>query len=159
MDTIATISASAIGLGILDRSMTFQPGNDPAFNYVALFVVVLVALLVVRRPAAARVAEGQVSTWQAIREVRPIPRELAGLWEVRAGRLAAMAAVAGFLVTLPMWMSESHTNLATVIVIFGIIGLSLVVLTGWGGQVSLGQMGFVGVGAAVGGGVTNRWGW
>ena len=159
MDRFTTIAAAAIGLGILDRSMTFQPGNDPAFNYVALFVVVLVALLVVRRPSAARVAEGQVSTWQAIREVRPIPRELAGLWEVRAGRLTAMAAVAGFLVALPMWMSESHTNLATVIVIFGIIGLSLVVLTGWGGQVSLGQMGFVGVGAAVGGAVTNRWGW
>jgi len=159
MDRFTTIAAAALGLGILDRSMTFQSGNEPAFNYVALFVVVLVALLVVRRPAAARVAEDQVSTWQAIREVRPIPRELAGLWEVRAGRLAVMAAVAGFLLTLPLWLSESHTNLATVIVIFGIIGLSLVVLTGWGGQVSLGQMGFVGVGAAVGGAVTDRWGW
>ena len=31
------------------------------------------------------------------------------------------------------------------------IGVSLVVLTGWAGQVSLGQVAFVGIGAAVGG--------
>ena len=43
--------------------------------------------------------------------------------------------------------------------IFGIVGLSLVVLTGWAGQVSLGQMAFVGIGAAVGGALTPRLGW
>ena len=31
--------------------------------------------------------------------------------------------------------------------IYGIVAVSLVVLTGWGGQVSLGQWGFAGVGA------------
>ena len=50
-------------------------------------------------------------------------------------------------------------NLAGVIVIFGIIGLSFVVLTGWAGQVSLGQMAFVGIGAAVGGWATASRGW
>ncbi len=38
--------------------------------------------------------------------------------------------------------------------IFGIVGISLVVLTGWAGQVSLGQIAFVGIGAAVGGALT-----
>jgi branched-chain amino acid transport system permease protein len=159
MDRFTTIAAAAIGLGILDRSMTFQDGNEPAFNYVMLFVVVLGALLLVRRPATARVGQGEVSTWQAVREVRPIPRELAGLWEVRLGRIALLTLVAGALVTVPLWLSDSRTNLATVIVLFGIIGLSLVVLTGWGGQVSLGQMGFVGLGAAVGGALTDRSDW
>lgn len=158
-DRFTTIALAAIGLGILDRAMTFQDGNDPAFNYVMLFVVVLVALLVVRRPSSARTGEDQVSTWQAIREVRPVPRELVGLPEVRALRFAPPALVAIGLVSLPLWLSQSDMNLATVIVLFGIIGLSLVVLSGWGGQVSLGQMGFVGVGAAVGGAITDRWGW
>ena len=45
------------------------------------------------------------------------------------------------------------------IVIFGIVGISLVVLTGWAGQVSLGQMAFVGIGAAVGGALTADQGW
>jgi branched-chain amino acid transport system permease protein len=34
-----------------------------------------------------------------------------------------------------------------------------VILTGWAGQVSLGQIGFFGIGAAVGGTITQRWGW
>src|SRR5690606_32013942 len=40
-----------------------------------------------------------------------------------------------------------------------IVAASLVVLTGWAGQVSLGHMAFVGVGAAVGGALTHHRGW
>ncbi len=43
--------------------------------------------------------------------------------------------------------------------VYGIIALSLVVLTGWAGEISLGQMAFVAVGAAVGASLTARLGW
>jgi branched-chain amino acid transport system permease protein len=46
---------------------------------------------------------------------------------------------------------------ATAIVVFALIGLSLVVLTGWAGQISLGQMGIVAIGAAVAATFTSRW--
>ncbi len=154
MDRFAVIAVAGIGLGILDKAITFQPGNSPAFNDAILFLVILGALLITRRPSSGRVGAEQVSTWQAAREVRPIPRELKGLPEVRVAKWALAAAVLAFLVTLPLWLDEGHMNLATVIVIFGMIGVSLVVLTGWAGQVSLGQMGFAGVGAAVGGALT-----
>jgi len=154
MEKFGVIAAAAIALGILDKAITFQPNNNPAFNDAVLFLVILGALLVTRRPSRGRVGADQVSTWQAAREVRPIPRELRGLPEVRFARWALLGAVAAFLVTLPLWLDESRINLAAIIVIFGIIGVSLVVLTGWAGQVSLGQMGFAGVGAAVGGWVT-----
>ncbi len=154
MEKFGVIAAAAIALGILDKAITFQPNNNPAFNDAVLFLVILGALLVTRRPSGGRVGADQVSTWQAAREVRPIPRELRGLPEVRFARWALLGAVAAFLVTLPLWLDESRINLAAIIVIFGIIGVSLVVLTGWAGQVSLGQMGFAGVGAAVGGWVT-----
>ena len=36
-------------------------------------------------------------------------------------------------------MSPSQTNLGGLYAIYGIVGVSLVVLTGWGGQISLGQ--------------------
>ncbi|HYD10436.1 MAG TPA: branched-chain amino acid ABC transporter permease, partial [Acidimicrobiales bacterium] len=45
------------------------------------------------------------------------------------------------------------------VVIFSMVALSLVVLTGWAGQVSLGQVAFVGIGAAVGGWCTSVKGW
>lgn len=159
MDRFAVIAAAALGLGIVDKAMTFQPGNSPAFNDAVLFVVVLVALLVTRGGSRSRVDPEQTSTWQAAREVRPIPRELSRLPEVRLVRYGLLAAVTAFLVTLPLWLDEGEVNLATVIVLFGIVGISLVVLTGWAGQVSLGQVGFVAVGAAVGGSVTDHLGW
>lgn len=159
MERFGVIAAAAIGLGMLDKAITFQPGNRPAYNDAVLFVVVLLALLWTRRPGRTRVSSDQVSTWQAVREIRPIPRELVRLPEVRALRWAPPVLLAMVLVTLPLWLSQSHMNLATLIVLFGIIGLSLVVLTGWAGQVSLGQMGFVGVGAAVGGALTDTYGW
>jgi branched-chain amino acid transport system permease protein len=154
MERFGIIAAAGVGLGILDKAITFQPGNNPAFNDAILFLIILGALFVTRRPGRGRVSAEQVSTWQAAREVRPIPRELRRLPEVLATRWLLLAGVAAFLVTLPLWLDESRINLAAVIVIFGLIGLSLVVLTGWLGQVSLGQMGFAGVGAAFGGGLT-----
>jgi branched-chain amino acid transport system permease protein len=154
---LPAIVAAAIGLGVVDQGMTFQPGNRPAYNDAVLFVIVLVGLLLARRGGNGRV-DTDASTWQAIREVRAIPTELAGLPEVRAVRLGLWAALAVFVLSLPAWLSTSRLHLATIIVLFGIVAASLVVLTGWAGQVSLGHMAFVGVGAAIGGTLTER-GW
>lgn len=159
-ERLATIAGAAIGLGIVDQAMTFQAGNRPAYNDAVLFGIVLAGLLLTRRSrASARVDSDASATWQATREIRPIPRELRRLPEVVGARAALALALGLFVVTLPAWLSTSRMNLATIIVIFGIVAASLVVLTGWAGQVSLGHMAFVGVGAAVGGALTDHRGW
>ncbi len=157
MERLPTIAIAAIGIGIIDQAMTFQPGNRPSFNDAVLFLIILVALLVVRRPTPAR--GGDASTWQAARELRPVPEELARLPEVRYARWVLGFLLAVVLLALPQWLTASKTNLATIIVIFGIVGISLVVLTGWAGQVSLGQVAFVAIGCAVAGALTSRLGW
>jgi ABC-type branched-subunit amino acid transport system permease subunit len=153
------IGAAAIGIGIVDQAMTFQPGSSDAKNAAVLFYIILIGLLVTRRSGTGRVDMDSSTTWQATREIRPVPREMRRLPEVVWGRILLWAAVAIFVVSLPFWLSTSRLNLATIIVIFGIVAASLVVLTGWAGQVSLGQMAFVGVGAAVGGALTEYRGW
>ena len=159
-ERFTTIAAAAIGLGIVDQSMTFQAGNRPAYNDAVLFGIVLVGLLVTRRgTSTGRVDSDASATWQATREIRPVPREMRRLPEVVYGRAGLWAVIGIFVLTLPMWLSTSRLNLATIIVIFGIVAASLVVLTGWSGQVSLGHMAFVGVGAAVGGALTDHRGW
>src|SRR5439155_8449380 len=47
-------------------------------------------------------------------------------------------------------------NLGAVVALNGILALSMVVLTGWAGQVSVGQYGFAAIGAVVGGALTAR---
>jgi branched-chain amino acid transport system permease protein len=158
-ERFTTIAAAAIGLGIVDQAMTFQAGNRPAYNDAVLFGIVLVGLLVTRRAGSGRVDADSSATWQAIREIRPVPREMRRLPEVVYGRVGLWAVIGLFVLTLPLWLTTSRLNLATIIVIFGIVAASLVVLTGWTGQVSLGHMAFVGVGAAVGGVLTDQRGW
>ena len=155
MERLPLIAGAAILLGIVEQAVLWH-WHEPDYVDPILFLVVVVALLVVRMRTD---RASEVSTWQAAREVRPVPRELARLPEVRIARWATVALVAALLVAAPAFLSESRTNLAATILVFAIIGLSLVVLTGWAGQVSLGQMAFVGVGGAVAGAATARLGW
>jgi branched-chain amino acid transport system permease protein len=56
-------------------------------------------------------------------------------------------AVAFVVVGLPWALSARAITGASVYVIYSIIGLSVLVLTGWAGQISLGQFGFAAMGA------------
>jgi len=58
----------------------------------------------------------------------------------------------------PFAMSPTQVFLGSTIAIYGMVAISLVVLTGWGGQISLGQFALVAVGAGLGGGLTAH-GW
>lgn len=109
--------------------------------------VIVVALLVQRAPRG-RVGGHTAGEWRLDAEVAPIPRVLAVLPEVRAARAALSVLAIGIAVVVPHVVGTAGAIKAGVIVIFAIIGLSTVVLTGWSGQVSLGQMAFVGAGGA-----------
>jgi branched-chain amino acid transport system permease protein len=152
MEDLGVIAGAAIGLGVVEQAVVHHTGQV-AYVDPVLFVIILAALLLDRRRRSGRVAVDPAG-WLATREVRPVPRNLRHLPEVRVGRWAGLAVVVGVLVALPAVLPESRINLVAAGVIFAIIGLSLVVLTGWGGQVSLGQLAFVGIGAAVAGRVT-----
>jgi branched-chain amino acid transport system permease protein len=56
---------------------------------------------------------------------------------------------------LPWVLSPGQTTVAATAFLYGILGLSLLILTGWAGQISLGQFGF----AAVGGWTVAVTGW
>ncbi len=156
LEKLPHILAASIALGILEASILFHTGRAALVDPI-LFVVILGALLLQRRKRTARGDE--TSAWQAARDVRPVPRELAHLPEVRWGRRALLGAVGLFAVSLPLWLPDGRLNLAGVIVLLSIVGISLVVLTGWAGQVSLGQIAFFGIGAAVAGYLTSAQGW
>jgi ABC-type branched-subunit amino acid transport system ATPase component/ABC-type branched-subunit amino acid transport system permease subunit len=156
MERLPTIVVAAVALGIIDQSVQWGWGHSQYVDPV-IFVIVLVALLLTPSGRGLR-SRLEPSTWRAVREPRPVPRELARLPEVRWTGVGLVALVAVALLVLPALLSESRTNLTAVALIYAVIALSLVVLTGWAGEVSLGQMAFVAIGAAVGGSITARWG-
>jgi branched-chain amino acid transport system permease protein len=65
----------------------------------------------------------------------------------RAIRGAVVAGLAGMVLVFPLTRSGIEVNVYTEAVIYAIIGLSLNVLLGYAGQISLGHQAFVGIGA------------
>ena len=61
--------------------------------------------------------------------------------------------------TLPLWMGPGELIRASALVALAIVGCSVVVLTGWSGQVSLGQMSFAAVGGVIGAVALIDWHW
>lgn len=149
---------SALVLSVVAKAWTFSyPAQDKA---VFLFYFLLLAgTLVFQRRRGARSEEGAGVSWAAVREQRGIPKELAKVGTVVRTRWALIGATMFFLVAWPLITPARFQFLGATILIQAIIGVSLVILTGWAGQISLGQLGFAAIGAVVGGSLSSKAGW
>src|SRR5947208_11815954 len=147
MESLPVAVAAALGIGVFQQAVFWNYPRSSTVD-VGLFVIILVALLLQRRRVS-RVDDAGLGGYVAVREVRPIPSVLRNLPEVRWGRTGLLAALGAAAVLVPFVLSSGRVILLTYIALYAIIGISLVVLTGWAGQISLGQFAFVGVGAAV----------
>jgi branched-chain amino acid transport system permease protein len=140
---------AALVFGVLQQAVlwVFNGSSVPLDGAMVFLVAGL--LLLQSRQKTSRAEIEAASGWRSTREIRPIPPELRSLPSVRkwlrVGTVAAVVVTAG----LPWAMSPAQTNLATAVLIYAIVGLSLLVLTGWTGQVSLGQFAFAAIGGYV----------
>ncbi|MHB8465241.1 MAG: ATP-binding cassette domain-containing protein [Acidimicrobiales bacterium] len=150
MEHLGRTLIAALVLGVVEQAVFFRTGNTDVANGV-LLAVILIALLVNRTGDADRAAERDASSWAAVGLVRPLPRILRRLPEIRIARVAVPAAIGVFLLAVPLSWTASRVSLFTVGLIFAILILSLVVLTGWTGQISLAQMAFAAIGGCVAG--------
>jgi branched-chain amino acid transport system permease protein len=154
MESFSVALVAGIMLGVLEQCLYYF-SRDPYVSGAVILPVLLVALLLQRGKLSRGQDTGQ-NTWSLAREFRPIPPELRRLPEVLwvrfgLGVLALAVIVGGFEL-----ISLKQQILASVVVIYGIVVVSLVILTGWAGQISLGQWAFAGLGAGVAGNLVAR---
>jgi branched-chain amino acid transport system permease protein len=154
MESFGTALIAGISLGVVEQALYYF-SRDPTISGAVILPILLVAMLV-QRNQLARGQDTGMSTWTLARDYRPIPPELSRLPEVawaRAGfALLGLVVLVGGYELLPL----KQQILSSVVVIYGIVVVSLVVLTGWGGQISLGHWGIAGIGAAVAGNLVAR---
>jgi branched-chain amino acid transport system permease protein len=146
MESLPRTVIAAIGLGIFENAVTWTTSNTVISD--AFLVVVILGALLLQRGFFSRAAETGIATWRAIREVRPIPKELRNLPEVRIGLWALRIVLLAFALTFPLWADPAQEEVMGLIYIYSIVAISLVILTGWAGHISLGQFALVGFGAA-----------
>ncbi len=150
MDNLPRTVVAAIGISIFDQAM-FWAFDNTAITYAAMLGLIVTVLLFQRAKLA---RSDDAASWATSEEVRAVPHELRDVPQVRAGLRRARGLLVVTALAYPWIMSPVQTSLGSLYALYGIVVVSLVVLTGWGGQISLGQVGFVAVGAALGGALT-----
>jgi len=134
---------SGVAIGVLQALVRFNAPGQSGLIDLVLFGAVLVAV-----GYAARRDRAEGGTFSFATRARPVPERLRSVWWVRhlnrlvSGLLLAAAVALPFVVTAP----SRHLLYATILA-FALCATSLTVLTGWAGQLSLGQMAFAGLGA------------
>jgi ABC-type branched-subunit amino acid transport system ATPase component/ABC-type branched-subunit amino acid transport system permease subunit len=148
MESLPVAFWSGIGLGVINSLVGFNVKQESVTD-VALLAFVLLAMLVRRGPSGRGREEG--SQWLATGVARPIPPILRRLPEVRLARLGLGLAVAAVALLVPVLGGPGTTLEYTIALTFGLLAVSLVVLSGWGGTVSLGQFALAGAGGILAG--------
>jgi len=157
MESLPLAVLAGVGIGVFQQAM-FWNTSRASYTDVGLFGVVLIALLA-QRHSGSRISDVNAGGWAGAAETSPVPWELARLPEIVWGRRGLFALLGAGLVVLPLFLTPSQTSLiGTVTIIYGLVAVSLVVLTGWAGQISLGQFAIAGLGAVVTGDLVARTG-
>lgn len=144
MVNLTVAFVAGVGVGVVVEVLQWNISSGATVELI-LFAV-LVAVLLVRVAALQKGPRSlELSSWL---HGSTTVRRTADVLRQRVGRTGVVAAAA-VAVLLPLVVSPGNAYLISQIAIFSVIALSLTVLTGWAGQVSLGQFALVGVGATM----------
>jgi ABC-type branched-subunit amino acid transport system ATPase component/ABC-type branched-subunit amino acid transport system permease subunit len=134
---------AGIAIGVVQALISFNFLDQPGLMDFLVFLAVLVAV-----NWQSRRGVGETQTFSFTAKARPIPERLRDVWWIRQLDRAGLLLMGLVALALPLVVeAPSRHLLYTSILGFAICALSLTVLTGWAGQLSLGQMAFAGIGA------------
>jgi ABC-type branched-subunit amino acid transport system ATPase component/ABC-type branched-subunit amino acid transport system permease subunit len=133
----------AIVLALFSQVLTF---NFPEATGLVQFVLFLIVLVLVASMSRSDETGGESFAFAP--RVPHVPERLKEIWWVRRmpQLLAAAALLVAIVVPLIVPQSARHQTYSMILA-FAICAISVTVLTGWAGQLSLGQMAFAGIGA------------
>ncbi len=161
MSHLPTILTTSVALGVLQEGIVWNSqAVEAEAKMGAVTGIVIVAGLLLRRTRGVR-SEEDAASWTQSGDTRPMPAVFARIPLIKVARVVGGLLFLGILVWLPYmsWFDTTVTVRMALIFLFTIIFLSLGVLTGWAGQLSLGQMAFASVGGAAAAWLTLRWNW
>ena len=135
---------TGLGVGVVEQMLVFKYHSTGPVDAV-LFVAILVMLLL-QRPTRGRAEDKGV--WSAVQAFKPLPLAYRKIKAIR--QLGVRVAIAAAVIALVIPEATTNTNASyfTNIAVLGIVGVSVTLITGLAGQLSLGQFAIAAVGAA-----------
>jgi ABC-type branched-subunit amino acid transport system ATPase component/ABC-type branched-subunit amino acid transport system permease subunit len=144
MTSLPLTLAGGIGIGIVE-AIALNNSTGPGLANFLMFGIVLALVLVRGRSV---MAAEEASTWSLTPKLRPVPERLRQIAWVRYLPHIATGVAIVVAIALPfLFPGASKLYLFSRMLLFAMVGLSVTILTGWAGQLSLGQFAFVGFGA------------
>ncbi|HWE54221.1 MAG TPA: ABC transporter permease [Acidimicrobiales bacterium] len=156
LESLPIAFGSAVALGIAEQLVHWNAPNHPGLVYVVYFLAILLALLA-QSGQLSRAKVAGASTWASIAVLKPVPEELRRVPEIIWGKRAMIAGVLALFIFVPWGWGPTSQLEAAFAMVWAIAGVSLVVLTGWSGQVSLGQFGIAGLAGVLATNMISRW--
>ena len=145
MTSLPIALAAGIGLGVVEQVVRFNTTRGGVVE-VIMFATML-AVLLGQRPREGR-AEAK-GAWAAVTTWAPPPERLQSVWLIRhAGAVVASLAMLVALV-FGVLLSSSSTVTVSAMMAVALVGLSVGIITGLSGELSLGQFAIAGVGGAI----------
>jgi len=149
MRSFPRAAIAGVALGVTEAVVRFNNVTDPGRFETYLFVAVIIVVYVQSRRAAGGVEDASTASYSFTPKVKPIPPEIRDRWWVRnLGRIVFCIALAAAAVAPLLTDRPTRPFLYASIACFALGALSVSIITGWSGQLSLGQMAFAG-GAAL----------
>jgi ABC-type branched-subunit amino acid transport system permease subunit len=145
MINLTVAFAAGVGVGVIYELLQWN-FSSTATQELVLFAIVLLVLLVRVRALRKGSRTGERSNWQY--GAATTVRATADILRRRVSR-TGIGLTLVIAVLLPQLLNVGNDFLFSQVCIFAVIALSLTILTGWAGQVSLGQFGLVAVGTLV----------
>jgi ABC-type branched-subunit amino acid transport system ATPase component/ABC-type branched-subunit amino acid transport system permease subunit len=153
MESLPKAFVAGVGLGVLDQVVRWNVDKQSTTS--VIFLVVILVALMLQKGVRGRAAQSE-AVWANAAGKR-MPAALSQLRQVRFSRRALAFALAALALALPLVATSSQLNRLNVAIVFGILVISVVLLTGWAGSVSLGQFAIAGVGGVVAGNLVSRY--
>ena len=155
LESLPMAFVAGIGLGMMDQLVRWNGTGTPSITTMFFLLVILVALLL-QRASLSRAMNSESASFNAEGIVKPVPRELRHLPEVKYAKWTLWAVAGLLFVFVPYGWGPSNQLLAAIAIVWAMVGVSLVLLTGWGGHISLGQFAIAGMGGLIAGNLLLR---
>ncbi len=145
MQSLPRAMVAGCAIGITEQLLLWNY-RQSGLVQVVLFVIILLALLLQKQRVGRTEEKG---SWAAVQAARPLPLAIRSVWSVRLLSPLVLTMFVLLFATLPSLVSNSTCVKLTATFALVVLGLSVGVITGLGGQLSLGQFALGAVGAYV----------
>jgi ABC-type branched-subunit amino acid transport system ATPase component/ABC-type branched-subunit amino acid transport system permease subunit len=144
--SLAGALAGGLAVGLSQQLLLWNYSSDTGLVELVLFIGILLALLVLDQPVGRGAAK---DAWVVASRRPPLPAQVRRLAAVRLLDWVPWLGLAAVLGVLPLLVSNATSIRLAITFAFVIVALSVGVVTGLSGQLSLGQFAVAAVGAYV----------